>query len=128
MLDGSAPLDLGPAPGAPRAPLDLLLERVVTNLCSAFGRLSGAADPSEPIGLARLCCAVGTDGPLDDVYAAVLEALDRYDAEFAPPPAGLRFPPAVRHLVHALGVARTPDVPLPPLPGAPSPTRAEAEG
>jgi uncharacterized protein len=127
VLDGSAPSDLGPAPGGPRAPLDLLLERVVTNLCSAFGRLSAEADATEPIGLARLCCAVGTDGPLDDVFAAVLEALDRYDAELAPPPPGRRFPDAARHLVHALGVARTPDVPLPVLPDAPLPTRAEAE-
>jgi uncharacterized protein len=127
VLDGSAPADLGPAPGAPRAPLDLLLERVVTNLCSAFGRLSGEGDPTEPIGLARLSCAVGTGGPHDDVFAAVLEALDRYAAELAPPPPGRRLPVAVRHLVHALGVARTPDVPLPALPGAPPPTRAEAE-
>jgi len=127
VLDGEAPADLGPPPGPPRAPLDLLLERVVTNLCSAFGRLSGEGDPTEPIGLARLCCAVGTDGPHDDVFAAVLDALDRYAAELAPPPPGRRFPAAVRHLVHALGVARTPDVPLPALPDAPPPTRAEAE-
>jgi predicted TIM-barrel fold metal-dependent hydrolase len=126
VLDGSAPADLGPAPGQPPA-LDLLLERVVTNLCSAFGRLSGEGDPTESIGLARLCCAVGADGPLDDVFAAVLEALDRYEVELAPPPPGRRFPAAVRHLVHALGVARTPDVPLPVLPDAPLPTRAEAE-
>jgi hypothetical protein len=33
----------------------------------------------------------------------------------------------MRYLVHALNVARTPDVPLPELPGAPAPTRAEAE-
>jgi uncharacterized protein len=127
VLDGSAPADLGPAPGAPRAPLDLLLERVVANLCSAFGRLSGQGDPTEPIGLARLSCAVGTDGPHDDVFAAVLEALDHYEAGLAPPPPGQRFPVATRHLVHALCVARTPDVPLPALPDAPPPTRAEAE-
>jgi predicted TIM-barrel fold metal-dependent hydrolase len=128
VLDGHAPADLGPAPGVPAAPLDVLLERVVTNLCSAFGRLSAEADAGEPVALARLCCAVGTDGPLDDVFAAVLEALDRYEAELAPPPPGQRFPVATRHLVHALGVARTPDVPLPALPDAPPPTRAEAEG
>jgi predicted TIM-barrel fold metal-dependent hydrolase len=127
ILDGLPPEDLGPPPGPPRAPLDLLLERVVTNLCSAFGRLAGGAEPTEPIGLARLACAVGTDGPHDDVFAAVLGALDRYAAELAPPPPGQRFPVATRHLVHALVVARTPDVPLPALPDAPPPTRAEAE-
>jgi hypothetical protein len=57
----------------------------------------------------------------------VLEQLDRYEAELAPPPPGVRLPAATRYLVHALCVARTPDVPLPALPGAPPPTRAEAE-
>ncbi len=32
-----------------------------------------------------------------------------------------------RYMVHALNVARTPDVPLPALPAVPAPTRAEAE-
>ena len=67
-----------------------------------------------------------TDGPHADVHAAVLDSLDRYEAELAPPPPGVRFPVAMRHLIQALVVARTPDVPLPPLPGAPEPTRAEA--
>jgi hypothetical protein len=61
------------------------------------------------------------------VFAAVFEALDTYEAELAPPPPGQRFPTATRYLVHALGIARTPDVPLPALPGAPAPTRAEAD-
>jgi predicted TIM-barrel fold metal-dependent hydrolase len=126
VLDGQPPADLGPPPGAPR-PYDVLLERVVGNLCSAFGRLSGGADAAEPVALARLCCAVGTDGPLEGVFAAVLQSLDRYAEELAPPPPGLRFPAATRYLVHALVVARTPDVPLPVLPDAPPPTRAEAE-
>jgi predicted TIM-barrel fold metal-dependent hydrolase len=127
VLDGCEPADLGPAPGAPARALDVRLERVVSNLCAAFGRLAGAGDPTEPIGLARLCCAVGTGDPLDGVFAAVLEALDRYEAELAPSPPGRPLPVASRHLVHALGVARTPDVALPALPGAPAPTRAEAE-
>jgi uncharacterized protein len=127
VLEGAPPEDLGPPPGAPRAPLDLLLERVVTNLCSAFARLAAGTDPTESLVLARLGCAVGTDGPLADVHAAVLQQLDRYETEFAPPPPGLRFPVAVRYMVHALCIARTPDVPLPALPGAPPPTRAEAE-
>jgi predicted TIM-barrel fold metal-dependent hydrolase len=127
VLDGRAPDDLGGPPGPPRAPLDLLLERVVTNLCGAFARLAAQTDPVESLGLARLACAVGTDGPLADVHAAVLEQLDRYEAKLAPPPPGVRFPVATRYLVHALCIARTPDVPLPELPGAPAPTRSEAE-
>jgi predicted TIM-barrel fold metal-dependent hydrolase len=127
VVDGLPPADLGPPPGRPERALDLLLERVVTNLCTAFGRLFGAADPTEPLALARLACAVGVEGPLADVFAAVLDGLDRYEAELAPPPPGQAFPIATRYLVHALGVARTPDVPLPALPDAPPPTRVEAE-
>ena len=127
VLDGDGPGELGPPPGQPAAPLDLLLERTVTNLCAAFARLAARTDASESLGLARLACAVGTDGPRADVHAAVLEQLDRYEAEVEPPPPGQRFPTAVRLMVHALCIARTPDVPLPALPGAPPPTRAEAE-
>ena len=127
VLAGERPRDLGPPPGPPSAPLDLMLERVVSNLHSAFAQLAAGTDPVEPLGLARLACAVGTDGPLAAVHAAVLEQLDRFEAALEPPPPGLRFPAATRYLVHALNVARTPDVPLPALPGAPPPTRAEAE-
>jgi uncharacterized protein len=127
VLDGRPPEDLGPPPGPPRAPLDLLLERVVSNLCTAFGRAAAGTDPAESIALARLACAVGTDGPHAGVHAAVLDALDRYDETLAPPPPGQRFPVAARYVVHALYVARTPAVPLPDLPAAPAPTREEAE-
>src|SRR5215213_6926004 len=126
-LAGERPQDLGLPPGAPRAPLDLLLERVVTNLCGAFTRLAAQTDPTESVALARLGCAVGADGPLAQVHAAVLEQLDRCEGELAPTPAGLPLPTATRYLVHALCVARTPDVPLPELPEAPAPTRGEAE-
>jgi uncharacterized protein len=126
VVAGERPADLGPPPGPPAAPLDLLLERVVSNLCSAFARLAAGTDPVESLVLARLACAVGTDGPLAPVHAAVLGLLDRFEAELAPPPPGLRFPVATRYMVHALNVARTPDVPLPELPGAPPPTRREA--
>ena len=126
VIAGERPADLGPAPGQPDRAFDLLLERVVINLSGTFARLAAQADATETLVLARLACAVGTDGPHADVHAAVLDSLDRYEAELAPPPPGVRFPVAMRHLIQALVVARTPDVPLPPLPGAPEPTRAEA--
>jgi hypothetical protein len=127
VVAGRKPVDLGPAPGQPDRAFDLLLERVVVNLSGTFARLAVQADATETLVLARLACAVGTDGPHADVHAAVLDSLDRYEAELAPPPPGIRFPAAMRHLVQALVVARTPDVPLPDLPDAPPPTRAEAE-
>jgi uncharacterized protein len=126
VIAGERPADLGPAPGQPDRAFDLLLERVVINLSGTFARLAAQADANETLVLARLACAVGSDGPHADVHAAVLDSLDRYEAELAPPPPGVRFPVAMRHLIQALVVARTPDVPLPPLPGAPEPTRAEA--
>jgi uncharacterized protein len=110
-LAGRGPLDLGPPPGEPRA-LDPLLERVVTHLTSAMGRAFGRTDPSESVALARLACDVG-DGPNARVFETVLELLDLYEANIAPPPPGRIFPPAGRFLLAALNIARTPDVPLP---------------
>ena len=93
-----------------------------------MGRAFARADPEEPIALARLACAVGTDQECAPVCAAVLELLDLYEAhKHEPPPDGQPIPPAGRLVVTALAVARTPDVTLPELPGAPAPTRAEAE-
>jgi predicted TIM-barrel fold metal-dependent hydrolase len=126
VLAGAEPLDLGPPPGEAVA-LDPLLERVITHLTSAMGRAFGQADPSESVALARLACAVGDEHPHADVFAAVLELLDLYEENLAPPPPGRRFPISGRFLLAALNVARTPDVPLPPRPSAPHPTREAAE-
>src|SRR3954471_22891361 len=48
LLDGGDPIDAGPAPGRPTQPQDILLERVVTHLTSAIGRMFGGGDPDEP--------------------------------------------------------------------------------
>jgi predicted TIM-barrel fold metal-dependent hydrolase len=119
LLDGEEPGDAGPPPRAAR-PLDPLLERAVAHLIQAIGRRFGGGDPEEPVALARLACAVGDDGPHADVFAAVLELLDRYEgiAEHRE---------AARLLIAGATVARTPDVPLPDRPEAPPPTREEAE-
>ena len=57
----------------------------------------------------------------------MLELLDLYEQHLAPPPPGFRFSEAIRLLLMATTIARTPDVPLPERPQAPPPTRAEAE-
>jgi predicted TIM-barrel fold metal-dependent hydrolase len=126
-LDGEELLDLGPAPSAPTRALDPLLERVVTHLTTVMGRAFVRADFSEPLALARLACAVGDDAPQAPICSAVLELLDLFDEHMAPPEDGRPIPSAARLLVFALIVARTADVPLPELPEAPHPTRAEAE-
>jgi hypothetical protein len=112
LLDGGEPIDAGPPPGeAP--PLDLLLERVVSHLNQAIARTFDHGDPEEPIALTRLACAVGEDGPHAELMGAVLGLLDQYEDGLAPPPSGGRYPEALRLLVAATSIARTPDVPLP---------------
>jgi predicted TIM-barrel fold metal-dependent hydrolase len=127
LLEGEPGADAGPPPRVVR-PLDPHLERVVTHLVGAMGRAFARADPEEPIALARLACAVGSDQECSPVCAAVLDLLDIYEEhKHEPPTDGRPFPPAGRFVVTALAVARTPDVALPALPDAPAPTRAEAE-
>ena len=127
VLDGEDPLDLGAAPGPTPRALDPLLDRVVTHLTATMGRAFVARRLLRAAG-AR---AAGVRGrrrqPRRAVCSAVLELLDHFDEHVAPPEDGRPIPAAARLLVFALIVARTPDVPLPDLPGAPHATRAEAE-
>jgi hypothetical protein len=126
VLAGAEPADVGPPPRIVR-PLDPLIERAVSHLTQALGRVFGRSDPEEAVGLARLACAVGEEGPHADLFGAVLEQLDLYEQHLAPPSDRRPFPVTIRFLVMALTVARTPDVPLPDLAEAPAPTREEAE-
>ncbi len=127
MLDGEDPLDLGPPPGPTRRALDPLLDRVASHLTATMGRAFARVDFSEPLALSRLACAVGDDSRVAPFCSAVLDILDDFDEHLAPPEEGRPIPAAGRLLVFALVVARTPDVPLPDLPGAPHATRADAE-
>ena len=108
-------------------PIDPLLERVVSHAAQAVARMFGQSDPSEPVALSKLACGVGEDGPHAELFAAVLELLELYEEHLTPRAEGERIPPATRLLLAALVLARTPDVPLPDRPGAPPPTREEAE-
>jgi predicted TIM-barrel fold metal-dependent hydrolase len=126
LLDGEDLVDAGPPPGAAR-PIDPLLERVVSHASQAVARTFGGGDPEESVALARLACGVGEDSPRHELFAAVLGLLELYTEHVAPPPDGRRWPLAVRLVLVAATVARTPDVPLPELPDSPPPTREEAE-
>jgi predicted TIM-barrel fold metal-dependent hydrolase len=126
LLAREEPADGGPPPGAAHV-VDPLVERVVTNLVSAIGRMFARSDPEEQIALARLACAVGEDDPRAPHFASVLRLLDLYVENVGIVHDGRPYPPASRLLVSALAVARTPDVPVPELAEAPPPTREEAE-
>ena len=101
------------SPPPPTEPLDPLLERTVSHLNQAIGRSFGGGDATEPVALARLACAVGEDGPHAALFAAVLGLLDLYEEHLAPPRDGMRYPEAIRLLLMATTIARTPDVPIP---------------
>ncbi len=112
IVAGEPPLELGDPPATAR-PLDPLLERVVSHLCTTIGRAFVRADYDETLALARLACAVGDDLEISPVCAAVLELLDLFQEHLGPPRDGRPMPDAARFLIAALFVARTPDVPLP---------------
>ena len=126
ILAGADP-EPAPRPAPPSAPLDPLLERTVSHLNQAIGRSFDRGDPEEPVALARLACAVGDEGPHAELFAAVLAMLDLYEEHLAPPTPGLRYPESIRLRLIATMLPSTPDVPIPELPQAPPPTRAEAE-
>jgi uncharacterized protein len=63
LMEGGEPLDLGPAPGPPATPPPPTAPRVVQHLTGAISRVMVDADPTEPLALARLACAVPEDDP-----------------------------------------------------------------
>jgi uncharacterized protein len=69
LMGGGDPLDLGPAPGPPQTPPPANSPRVVQHLTSAVSRVMGGADPTEPLALARLSCAVPEDDPEHELLA-----------------------------------------------------------
>jgi hypothetical protein len=114
LVNGDEPLDLGPAPGVERLPRDPLLERVYSYLISALGQMFQGVEPAETLALVRLACDVGDDAPQAPICGWVLELLDqreRYSPEGDGRPA--RFAPGLHFAVAALGIVRTPDVPVP---------------
>jgi uncharacterized protein len=69
LMDGGEPLDLGPAPGPPKVAPPASAPRVVQHLVAAASRVMADADPTEPLALARLSCAVPDDDPEHELLA-----------------------------------------------------------
>jgi hypothetical protein len=110
LMDGGDPLDLGPAPGAPAAPQPAAAPRVTQHLTGGISRALGEADPTEPLALARLACAVPQDDPEHELLAVVDGLIAASEAELAGLPETRRrvLGPAVA----AALLAGTPSVPL----------------
>jgi uncharacterized protein len=114
LVNGEDPLDLGSAPGADNLPHDPLLDRVYSFLMSALGQMFHGVEPTETLALVRLACDVGDDAPQAPICRWVLQLLDereRYSPEGDGRPA--HFAPGLHFAVGALGIVRTPDVPVP---------------
>ena len=114
LVNGEEPLDLGPAPGIDGLSRDPLLDRVYSFLMSALGQMFQGVEPTETLALVRLACDVGDEAPQAPVCRWVLELLDqreRYSPEGDGRPA--RFAPGLHFAVAAIGIVRTPDVPVP---------------
>jgi predicted TIM-barrel fold metal-dependent hydrolase len=129
LLAGDEPLDLGPAPGPGRFAYSLLLERLTSVLVIAVGRMLMGRTGYEPLALARLACNLGDDdAPEAPVARSVLALLERQE-QFARdnpgdgPPLGT----GIRSIMLAACVSRTPDVPLPDVPGLARGAELQAE-
>jgi uncharacterized protein len=114
IVNGDDPLDLGAAPGAAGLSHDPLLDRVYSFLMSAMGQMFNGVEPAETLALVRLACDVGDDAPQAPIcrwVLALLDARERYSPEGDGRPT--RFAPGLHFMIAALGIVRTPDVPLP---------------
>ena len=114
IVNGEEPLDLGDPPGGDGLSHDPLLDRVYSFLLSAIGQAFNGVEPTETLALVRLACDVGDDAPQTPVCRWVLELLDQRES-YSPEGDGRprRFAPGMHFVIGALGIVRTPDVPLP---------------
>jgi predicted TIM-barrel fold metal-dependent hydrolase len=108
LLAGGDPLDLGPAPGPPRTPAPPGAQRVVLHLTGAISRAMARVDPSEPLALALLACAVPEDDPERPLLAVCEQLIEHALAECPGLPATLR--QVVGPAVSAALLAGTPSV------------------
>ncbi len=117
LLRREEPLELGPAPGPGGLPRDPLLDRVYTFLVASIGQMFNGLRAEETLALAALACEVGDDAPQAEVCRSILALLEkRKEAPAEVPGRPSTMAPALPLVVVAAGLARTPDVALPPDP------------
>jgi predicted TIM-barrel fold metal-dependent hydrolase len=116
LLARDEPLDLGPAKGTERISRDPLLERVCSYLVNAGGQMLNGLDARETLALAGLACEVGDDAPQAPVCRVILSLIEEQShyPRGGDPGHPRRVTPGVQLIVVAAGLARTPDVALPP--------------
>jgi predicted TIM-barrel fold metal-dependent hydrolase len=119
LLEDEEPLDLGPPPGAPQLPNDLILERVYLYLMAGLARLIVGAPADDVVGLARLACNVDGDAaqaPTCETIAALIDfqlrAFAEIGAEDLATPSTQRLSLLAPLLLGAT-LATTPGVPAP---------------
>ena len=116
IVSGDDPLDLGPPPGGARLSHDPLLDRVYSFLLSAIGQAFNGVEPAETLALVRLACDVGDDAPQAARLPLGRSSCSTHARELLArratgDPRGSR--PECTSSSAALGIVRTPDVPLP---------------
>jgi uncharacterized protein len=119
LLAGSAPLELGPPPGAPGAPQDLVLQRVYLFAMAAGARMIAGVAAEDLIGLARLACDVEEDAPQAAMCRTMAELIDLQTESLAEVSAKELATPSTQRLalltplLLAALLAETPAVPAP---------------
>jgi predicted TIM-barrel fold metal-dependent hydrolase len=118
ILSGEEPADAGPAIGPGALRIEPLLDRVYTFLVTSFGQLLTGQDAAETLGLASLACEVGEDSPHAAACSTILAILELRDVQvergvYDDRPS--RFGPGAPMVILAACIARTPDVPMPPI-------------
>jgi hypothetical protein len=119
LLAGEEPADLGPAPGAPQLPSELILERVYVYLMAGLSRLIVGAPAEDVIGLARLSCKVDGDAPRAAICETIAALIDFQVGAFAEASAEQLATPSTSRLellaplLLGATLAATPSVPVP---------------
>jgi hypothetical protein len=120
------PLDLGPPPAAPEAPLDPLLERLYVFLMTAVEAMQRGEGPETVLELAQAATRVSDSHPLAETMAAVRRLLEIYEREHERLPEENQFAPGWDLISNAALLARTPAVPVPEIPLHPDAVPAAA--